>query len=260
MSDNTTTETTTPEGKLVIRKLMDVMADVQVVKKDGHNNHSNYNFRGIDAVMNAVGPALRKHRLIVTPNVQSAEYERQLTQGQKPSTSVRVIVDYIFIAEDGSTLVVTAPGEATDTGDKATAKAMSVAFRTALLQALCLPTDDPDPDAETYQQEMPAPMAQSQIVRIKEGLKLLELEGDENEPARTALLQEAVGRETRGADLTYAEADLYIAALTERVDAKKAEANVAASLGATPLEGGEAPASENPWGQTPDDPSQQGQN
>lgn len=38
-----------------------------------------------------------------------------------------------------------------DSGDKATAKAMSVAFRTALLQALCLPTDEIDPDAESYE-------------------------------------------------------------------------------------------------------------
>ena len=38
-----------------------------------------------------------------------------------------------------------------DAGDKATAKAMSVAFRTALLQSLCLPTDDIDPDAQSYE-------------------------------------------------------------------------------------------------------------
>jgi hypothetical protein len=38
-----------------------------------------------------------------------------------------------------------------DSGDKATAKAMSVAMRTALLQALCLPTDEPDPDATSYE-------------------------------------------------------------------------------------------------------------
>jgi len=40
--------------------------------------------------------------------------------------------------------------ESMDSGDKATAKAMSVAFRTALLQTLCLPTDESDPDADSY--------------------------------------------------------------------------------------------------------------
>ena len=41
-------------------------------------------------------------------------------------------------------------GEAGDSGDKATPKAMSVALRTALLQTLMLPTDEPDPDSFTY--------------------------------------------------------------------------------------------------------------
>ena len=38
-----------------------------------------------------------------------------------------------------------------DGGDKATAKAMSVAFRIALLQALALPTSEPDPDSTSYE-------------------------------------------------------------------------------------------------------------
>jgi hypothetical protein len=41
-------------------------------------------------------------------------------------------------------------GEASDAGDKSTPKAMSVAYRTFLLQSLCLPTDEPDPDSETH--------------------------------------------------------------------------------------------------------------
>ncbi len=38
-----------------------------------------------------------------------------------------------------------------DSGDKATAKAMSVAYRIALIQALNAPTGDPDPDTQTYE-------------------------------------------------------------------------------------------------------------
>ena len=37
-----------------------------------------------------------------------------------------------------------------DSGDKATAKAMSVAFRTALLQVFFLPTDEKDPDEDSF--------------------------------------------------------------------------------------------------------------
>jgi hypothetical protein len=38
-----------------------------------------------------------------------------------------------------------------DSGDKAAPKAMSVAYRIALLQALNLPTDDADPDSQSYE-------------------------------------------------------------------------------------------------------------
>jgi len=59
---------------------------------------------------------------------------------------------------EGDQLSSVAAGEAFDSGDKATAKAHSVAFRTALLQTLCLPTDEPDPDSKTYERsEAPDP-------------------------------------------------------------------------------------------------------
>jgi hypothetical protein len=62
----------------------------------------------------------------------------------------RVVVTYVFTGPAGDSLIACVPGEAMDAGDKSTAKAMSVAFRTALLQSLALPTDDVDPDAESY--------------------------------------------------------------------------------------------------------------
>jgi flagellum-specific peptidoglycan hydrolase FlgJ len=62
----------------------------------------------------------------------------------------RVMVQYTFHATDGTSVTATVSAESMDSGDKATAKAMSVAYRTALLQTLCLPTDDQDPDADTF--------------------------------------------------------------------------------------------------------------
>lgn len=55
----------------------------------------------------------------------------------------------LMITEDSLEAVVYA--ESLDSGDKATAKAMSVAFRSALLQVLAIPTHDPDPDSQTYE-------------------------------------------------------------------------------------------------------------
>lgn len=129
-----------------------VMKQVGTVKKTDHNEQSDYNFRGIDAVTSAVYPALVDHGVIVVPKVTDYQYGTVVV-GQKRTEMghVRVTVRYTFTGPEGDCIDAEVPGEAFDSGDKATAKAMSVAFRTALLQALCLPTDEADPDSHTYE-------------------------------------------------------------------------------------------------------------
>ena len=139
----------------IYASLANVMSEVDHVSKRDRNNHQGFNFRGIDAVVNAVGPALRTHCVIVVPTVISCDYEQITTSGGKQSTSCRIIADYTFYATDGSNVVTRVAAEAFDSGDKATPKAMSVAFRTALLQALALPTDEPDPDSDSYERTTP---------------------------------------------------------------------------------------------------------
>lgn len=136
----------------IIELLSKVMEDVGAVRKGDRNDHQKFNFRGIDAVTNAVSPALRKHGVIVSPQVLDYQYETvQVGNPAKNMASVRVMVRYTFHAPDGSSLETVVPAESFDSGDKATAKAMSVAFRTCLLQTLCLPTDETDPDAQSYE-------------------------------------------------------------------------------------------------------------
>lgn len=135
----------------IVEALAAVMADITVVKKEDRNESQRFNFRGIDAVLNAVGPALRKHGVVVLPTVEDHFYEVATSASGKPMGHVIVRVAYTFHGPAGDTLSCTVIGESMDTGDKAGAKAMSVAFRTALLQALALPTDEPDPDSESYE-------------------------------------------------------------------------------------------------------------
>lgn len=136
----------------IVKKLTAVMEEVGGVAKREKNQAQGFNFRGIDSVVNAVSPALRKHGVIVIPTILSCDYDTVLIgKNQTAMGHVRVTVAYTFTAGDGSSIVATVAAESMDSGDKATAKAMSVAFRTALLQALCLPTDDIDPDAQSYE-------------------------------------------------------------------------------------------------------------
>ncbi|MBF6333423.1 ERF family protein [Nocardia transvalensis] len=125
-----------------------VMRDVGAVAKDQRNTAQKFSFRGVDQVVNAVAPALREHGVIVAP-VRSTLMVREITSGGgKRQAWVTGTVGYTVYGPEGDTMPVEVATEATDFADKATAKAMSVAYRIMLLQLLNLPTDDPDPDSE----------------------------------------------------------------------------------------------------------------
>jgi hypothetical protein len=137
----------------VVQAITEVMRDVGHVAKSDRNENQRFMFRGIDSVMNAVGPALREHGVVVVPHVETVSYEVVQTTTGKPSTRCAVVVSYIFHGPDGDHITTKVAGEAWDSGDKSTPKAMSVAYRTALLQALTLPTDEKEPDAVVYERD-----------------------------------------------------------------------------------------------------------
>ena len=137
---------------MIYAKLADVMAELPAVGKDSRNEQQGWNFRGVDAVVNAISPALRKHGVGVVPKVLDISYRDTTTAGRdpRPTREVTVKVKYTFFAEDGSSVSAIVPGESLDQSDKGSAKAMSVAFRIALLQVFALPTSEPDPDASYH--------------------------------------------------------------------------------------------------------------
>jgi len=141
------------ENKLPIAQaLSEIMKAVGGIAKKDRNQAQGFNFRGIDSVVNAVSPALQKFGVIVVPSVEEYDYQTvEIGKNRTAMGHVRVKVTYTFIGANGDSIKATVVGEAMDSGDKATAKAMSVAFRTALLQSLSLPTDEVDPDATSYE-------------------------------------------------------------------------------------------------------------
>jgi hypothetical protein len=135
-----------------------VMKDVGAVGKNEKNTAQGFQFRGIDTVINAVSPALQKHGLIVLPQLLDHSYETvEIGAKRTPMGHAIVQVQYMFVGPEGDTLTTAVAAEAMDSGDKATAKAMSVALRTALLQSLALPTGEVDPDATSYERSPKAP-------------------------------------------------------------------------------------------------------
>lgn len=112
-----------------------------------------YAYRGIDDVYNSIGPIMARHGLVVVPNcVDRSVSERQSANGGTLFCVV-VRVEFSFVsAHDGSTHKTQFFGEAFDSGDKATNKAMSAAYKYAALQTFCIPTEgDNDPDAVNHE-------------------------------------------------------------------------------------------------------------
>lgn len=140
----------------VTQALSAVMAEVQSIGKTEFNKQQSYSFRGIDAVVNAVGPALRDHGVVVVPTGTKWVESVYDTRNGARMRNMTVTVGWRFYGPAGDYIEAETVGEAADAGDKATPKAHSVAYRILLLQALCIPTDDPDPDAESHERVAPA--------------------------------------------------------------------------------------------------------
>lgn len=128
-----------------------VMEDIGVVGKNDVNKQQGFKYRGIDAVMNALNPAMVKHKIFCVPEVLEQKREdRKTPRGNDIIYSV-CRIKYRFFTTDGSSIETVVVGEAMDSGDKATNKAMSIAFKYACFQVFCIPTEElmDDPDKET---------------------------------------------------------------------------------------------------------------
>lgn len=127
------------------------------ISKDKRNKMQGYNFRGIDDVYAALSPLLAKHGLCILPRVISSNViERKTAKGGALFyTTLTVEFDFIC-AEDGSKHTVATIGEAMDSGDKSSNKAMSAAYKYAAFLAFAIPTEgDNDADATTHEVAAP---------------------------------------------------------------------------------------------------------
>lgn len=139
-----------------IVKVMAAMAR-DGIGKDRKNEQQGFKFRGIDDVYNALSRELSNASLVVLPRVLSRIVTEKTTQAGKTLFYVALQVEFDMVsAEDGSRHTIVTFGEAMDSGDKATNKAMSAAYKYAMFQAFCIPTEgDNDADATTHAVKAP---------------------------------------------------------------------------------------------------------
>ena len=139
-----------PKG-MIYKAIAGVMEDIGVVGKEKvfKSNQGSYMFRGIDDVMNALYPAMVKNKVFVVPVILEQIREVRTSRSGTAMYVSICKIQYDFFAEDGSSVSAVVIGEGMDTGDKATNKAMSIAFKYACFQVFCIPTEEMiDPDSE----------------------------------------------------------------------------------------------------------------
>lgn len=124
------------------------------ITKDQRNKHGNYNFRGIDDVLNAMNPILSANNVSIVPKVTSRDVVERVSRNGGAVFYTTVSINYtIYCSSDGSFIESCVYGEAMDSGDKSTNKAMSAAYKYLMFQLFCIPTQASDADSETFEVE-----------------------------------------------------------------------------------------------------------
>lgn len=209
------------------------------IGKDRKNQQQGYAFRGIDDVQNTLAPLLAKHGLVILPRILERSCEERQTKSGGTLFYTTVCAEFDLVcAKDGSTHVVRVYGEAMDSADKSTNKAMSASYKYMALLTFCIPVDpaedadavtpEPGPKAEppAKPKAVPKPTPKLATAEQRHELRTLSAHDEFDVNQRTKLVQAAMD-ETTPADF----ADRLIAKAKETLAAKLDQDNPLLSHG-----------------------------
>lgn len=149
--------TTAPHVYEAIKQVMEALSK-EGLSKSRKNESQGYKFRGIDDVLNILSSRLTEAGLLLLPSYSGhVVAEAGTAKSGSPIYRATVTGEFTFTSvKDGSSHSVRFPGEAFDSTDKATNKAMSAAYKYAALQCFCIPTEgDNDADASHLEVQKP---------------------------------------------------------------------------------------------------------
>jgi len=133
----------TPKNMTAAQAVAAVMADISKVGKDAKSG-AGYTYRSIDGLINEIAPAMHRHGLILVPSVTKAEVTPMADR--KGWMVAALHVDYWVYGPDGSCLgnpIKSFGLGPTNNAGTGPGIAMSYAYKIAVQQLLCVPTDDP---------------------------------------------------------------------------------------------------------------------
>lgn len=145
---------TEPENGQIYGLMAQAMAKVAAVGKDGWNEQQSFSFRSIEAITAAAKAVFVELGISVVPHMVFLTNVPQPMKNGSPH-GYRCVIEatYYFYAPDGSFVTAQTVGEGVDWGDKAGNKAMSAAFKYALMQVLCIGDSSDDGDGSSPQFE-----------------------------------------------------------------------------------------------------------
>ncbi len=127
-----------------------ILKTVGPVEKEKTNQQQGFKYRGIDDVLNSLHKAFSEHGVYIrVAEIKTALREQHTTA--KGGILFYSINDYkfLFTASDGTFVEAWGRGEAMDSADKSSNKAISVALKYCLMQMFLIPTEEEkDPDAQ----------------------------------------------------------------------------------------------------------------
>ena len=143
---------------MIYKQLIACLRGTSAITKDKKNAQQGYRFRGIDDVYNALHPIFEENGVLPVPEVLESRREERQTKGGGNLIYTVLKLKVTFYAEDGSNVSAIVQGEGMDSADKSTNKAMSAAYKYALFQLLCIPTEETATDADAETPEISHPV------------------------------------------------------------------------------------------------------
>lgn len=209
--------------ELIYGKITAIQADVEFIGKNKQvQSGGNYKYRGVDQVLNTLHPLFAKHKVFAVPEVLDvlAREQRETKNGGNMLYQV-LKVKYTFYAEDGSNVSAVVVGEAMDSGDKASNKCMSVAYKYACFQILSIPTEETTADADEENEALAPPVHKLTNIELEEM-------GFKDIPAIVGWIEKKAGK--RMSELTDKEADAVRATLRKKQESRAQKAAYAKEI------------------------------
>jgi len=139
--------------KNIAAKLVKVMEECSVIRKNGTNDFHHYKYATSADVLEKVNASLVKNKIasVVVPEIVSG-CDVVTTKGNTEHLVVVQVSITLIDTDSGEQLVLSGIGSGQDSGDKAVMKAQTAALKYAYMMSLTISTSD-DPEADTRTDE-----------------------------------------------------------------------------------------------------------